>query len=79
MDGLADVGRADVRCPGQIGNGPGDLEDAVVGPGGIVTASPKSSAAIEGQAVCDVNAVSIQDFLTELHAQGISDIIEANA
>jgi hypothetical protein len=33
LDGLGHVGRAYRILPGQVGDGPGDLEDAGVGPG----------------------------------------------
>jgi len=33
LDRFGDVRRTDVRIPGQVGDGPGDLEDAIVGPG----------------------------------------------
>src|SRR3954451_8527378 len=33
LNRFADVGRAELSCPGEIGYGPGDLEDPVVGPG----------------------------------------------
>ena len=35
LAGVADVGRADVRIPGQIRYGTGDLEDAVAGPSAV--------------------------------------------
>ena len=36
MDGLEDVVGAELPCPGEIGDGAGDLENAIVGAGGEV-------------------------------------------